>query len=273
MEDDLLNVAFLTTRHEYKRGILKSSVARYLERKPSSLKLKFHLVFLIDTGDSEEYYDLKEFEQSKFVDKVTIWSCQLSEEDNVYTKEVTLWKFEEYGSPWLGLSMGPNLLFFKAMAFLRTLAEKNTLLLETDSHPTQINWFDRCYRYTKNNDFMIAGSTYKGKTRIPKDAEWREHLNGIAIFRHSNDLKNLLNDAKMDIVKRINSGKCFQWNYDVAIHSAYKATKWQTRKHEKNLRCINIDFISNMSMETDRYISDLEVLRRCPKTVIVHKKE
>lgn len=272
MESDILNVAFLTTRHEYKSGILRRSAERYLDRRPSSLKNKFKLIFLLDCGDIEDYYELNDLKDSEFVDSVTIWSAMLSEEDNVYTKEVTLWKFEEFGCPWLGLSMGPNLLFFKAMAFLRTLSEKHTLLLETDSHPTKENWFDRCFRYAKNNEFLIAGSTYKGKTRIPKDAEWKDHLNGIAIFRHCNDLKNLLADAKMDIVRRINSGKCFQWNYDVAIHSAYKATKWQSRT-ENSLRCINIDFITNMSMETDRKISDFEVLRRSPKTVIVHKKE
>ncbi len=267
-----LNVFFLTTQYEYLTGEVDNACQLYLDLKPSLQKRKFHLLFIFNTGAETEYRSLLAYERHPSVRKVTIKSMNISQADDVYTKEVTLFKFEELGAPWLGLSMGPNLLFFQAMDYLRTQPESHSLLLETDSYPVREGWYDRLLQYTVNNDFLIAGSHYKGNTHIPDSAEWKWHLNGVAIYRNCWDLKRLLTDAKADIVKRVSSGQFYQWNFDVAIHMALQLPKYKNVKC-KLQRCINIDLIANMTLPDDAKITDKEVMFKYPKVYILHKKK
>ena len=266
-----LNVFFLTTYHEFANGHVKEACDSYLALDPSPNGHKFHLLFIFNTGDESIYESLLSYQSHPCVKKVTIKSLKIPPEDDVYDKEVTLFKFEEKGAPWLGLSMGPNLLFFMAMDYLATQEESHSLLLETDSYPIREGWFDRCHQFMRRNKFTIAGSHYKGKYHIPDEMEWKWHLNGIAIYRHSSFLKGLLRDAKADIIRRISSGDFYQWNFDVAICTALQLPKYKNDT-ERNNRCMNVDFIVNMSLEVDDNTTDKEVHLQYPSCHILHKK-
>jgi hypothetical protein len=263
----LLSIAYVCTKKEYLSGDLTDSINRFLSMKPSR-HYCFDLFLIFDQGDESDYSCLLDFESNENINKVFIHSLHISDEDNVYVRSRhSLKKFKELGEPALGLSAGPNNLFFGAMNYLSDKDYDHYMVLETDTRPVKYFWFDLLFKYSQNNDFLIAGSTYKGNTQIPEDVDWKYHLNGVAIYKNSKKLTCLLSSAKTEIISRVANGENGYFvNYDLAIHYASKSS---TKEYEG---VIDTDIIVNISLGIDKDIKEQDILTKHKKTIILHQK-
>ncbi len=265
-----LSIVYACTKAEFDSGELENSIGRYISRK-SSKNYSFDLFIIVDQGDEEHYAPLSDFESDKNINKIIIHSLNLTDEENIYFKSKhSLKLFREAGEPELGLSAGPNNLFFGAMNYLADKDYENYLLLETDTRPVKYFWFDGLYKYCVNNDFLIAGSQYKGNFEIPEDSEWKDHLNGVAIYKNCEKLNNLLSGAKSEAARRVKKGENnFFVNYDIAIF-------YHTQSSESNKKdykgVIDTDIITNISLGSDAPIREQDILTKYRKTIILHQK-
>ena len=266
----VLSIAYACTKREFDSGELQGSIERYISRK-SSKSYSFDLFIIIDQGDEDHYASLLDFESDRSINKVIIHSLHLPDEENIYVRSKhSLKLFKEAGEPELGLSAGPNNLFFGAMNYLADKDYENYLLLETDTRPVKYFWFDGLYKYCVKNDFLIAGSQYKGNAEIPEDAEWKDHLNGVAIYKNCKRLNDLLSGAKSEIVRRVKEGDHdFFINYDIAIYYHTQSSE-SNKKEYKSV--IDTDIITNISLGADSSIREQDILTKYRKTIILHQK-
>ena len=266
----VLAIAYACTKREFDSGELQESIERYISRK-SSKNYSFDLFIIVDQGYKEHYAALLDLESDRNINKVIIHSLHLPDEENIYLKSKhSLKLFKESGEPELGLSSGPNNLFFGAMNFLSDKDYDNYLLLETDTRPVKYFWFDSLYKYCVKNDFLIAGSQYKGDLEIPDGAEWKDHLNGVAIYKNCEKLKNLLSGAKSEIVRRVKEGdNDFFVNYDIAIYYHIQSSEFNKKDYKG---VIDTDIIVNISLGLDKDIKEQDILTKHRKTIILHQK-
>lgn len=260
-----LSIVYACTKAEFDSGELEKSISRYISRK-SSKTYSFDLFIIVDQGDEEHYAPLLDFESDRNINKIIIHSLRISDKENIYIRSKhSLKKFQEMGEPSLGLSSGPNNLFFGAMNYLSDKDYENYLLLETDTRPVKYFWFDLLVKYSKNN-FLIAGSSYKGNCEIPKEALWAKHLNGVAIYKNSPELHNLLKQSKQLIVDKVKNRKdSCMINYDIAIF-------YSAQNNNLDSGLIDTNFITNISLGPDIKIKEQEILLKHRKTVVLHQK-
>lgn len=219
----------------------------------------------------------------------------INERDNKYTKQRSR-NQSEYG-----LSSGPNLSFFKSAKIMSKFKYDFFLLLELDCKALKNFWLDELREEFKLNAWVI-GSRYKGEGKRIKKSN---HLNGVAIYRNSKELHNILKNVKDFIAEEIRSQtkksleraaslewmiedkspkKIQEWlekqrnlkskshiklNYDVAL-SKYIQTKLGDQVFEKKL--LNSDYISDFSLKKDSSLSVEEITKKYPRTVILHQK-
>ena len=94
-------------------------------------------------------------------------------------------KIKPKDKPELGYTSGANLLFYDSIDMMFETDYKDFLMLECDTKPMRKNWFDVIHSYCQKHSFEIAGSTYKGSASWHSDSEYKDHINGVAIYRNS----------------------------------------------------------------------------------------
>ena len=190
-------VFFLTTINEYKKGDLVKSLNYYLSNCESKYKFDIILVFDTTNGIKQSYSNEFSKIESKYknVRNIFILSNQLEEDENFY--DMSLLNKVDLDKYPMGASHGINLHFYMTLDKLLNLDYRAFLLLESDTKPLKSDWFDVILSYTKNNDFLIAGSLYKG---VDKDTILKSyfggHLNGVAIYKNSKKLARMLLNSK-----------------------------------------------------------------------------
>lgn len=265
-----LAICYFCTKAEYLSGELKDSMNRFLSMKPSK-KYCFDFFLVFDQGNGSDYSSILDFESHNNVNSITIHSLDIEAKDNIYVRNKhSLSKFKELGEPSLGLSSGPNNLFFNGMNFLSNKDYENYMILETDTRPVKYFWFDRLYKYCVKNSFLIAGSQYKGNIEIPEDVKWKHHLNGVAIYKNSEKMHNLLKESKQLILDKIKNfeDNCIV-NYDVAIYYYIQSSESNKKKYKS---VIDTDIITNISLGPDSSILEQDILTKYRKTIILHQK-
>jgi hypothetical protein len=272
-----LAVVYLTTKFEYDTGAVHKSIENYLSHEPS-IQHKFDLVVFFDQGEESDYEDLTSFAEHENVNSIKLVSWRIPDKDNIYVphQHHRLKKFYKIGAPELGFSSGPNMLFFNSLEQLCIGEYDYCLVLETDTYARKTGWFDLLAEYCDNNDFLIAGSIYKGNLPFPRNCKWKKHLNGVAIYRTGADLGKLLLSSKEYIIQFIKDrrGRCFL-NYDLAMHYYVKSSEGVEYRTEDSpkLWLRDTDIIVNMSPSTDASITEQEIEERFPHAIIVHQKE
>lgn len=284
-----LAVALLTTKKEYKSGQVHKMIDNYLNLKPSTNFL-FDFFIIFDQGEDATYQDLTGYTESENIRNIFIKSLHIPDSQNMYCNQVASDRIIDVntrlGKPALGVSSGPNTLFFEGMNYLMQFDYENYLILETDTRPIKDYWFDILHREVVHNEFLILGSTYKG-TKEFDPAPWvTEHLNGVAIYKNNKKLKQLLLKTKQYILNIISQSNVFVdkhkitdlkqsngeamlcLNYDIAIYFFSQETR---NKDYFNL-LKSCDFIANLSMSEDAGIDESTILSKHPKTVILHQK-
>tara|TARA_B100000085_G_scaffold285631_1_gene322610 strand:+ start:9543 stop:12161 length:2619 start_codon:yes stop_codon:yes gene_type:complete len=260
-----LCVFFVCTENEIINEGVESTLWSYLNLIPSvewKIDIFIFLNKIVDTKKIEIIID--RVEKNPWVNKLEVVSLDLCEKEDVF------WY------PWLktpkpkvmpeyGYTSGANLLFYRSIRLMMGKKEnyKNLLMLEADSIPLQKNWFDKIFNFCKENDFEIAGSKYKGDQECHYESEYKDHLNGIAIYRNSEKLEEILKGGE-EIIKNKMPPSGYL-NFDIANFLFYK-------NHLDKYTLLDIEMIINMSDPRDFYIEESEVLDRYPKSLILHKK-
>jgi len=270
-----LSIVLLATQKEYNAGLVASCLDGYFKTDASvNKKIDLHIFF--NKGEESNYNDLLEYKNCKNVNEVKIKSHNLQGVDDLYLRtpkemrEANLSKI-----PPLGGSNGANNLFFDSMIPLMQENYRDFLMIECDTKPVQSNWIDGVIKYCDQNVFMIAGSTYLGKQQLPIFEAWTGHLNGVAIYRSSQNLRSFLQLSKKNIAYKVASNKNHFVSFDVGMHSFLGSLTGRRHFNNPSIpqnRLLDCPIISNYSLAIDSDTSVNDIKAKYPETIILHQK-
>lgn len=289
----MLDLAFLSTAKQVRQGFLKKCIDNFFSKKtinPSNIRV------YIFTDEKVNKNHLTKILNNHGVTKVFIENVNIHKKDNIYIKD------QKETDCAFGLSSGPNILFFKACEKLFSLSGSHFFIIEPDVFPVKDFWFERLYLYCLFNDFLIAGSTYKG---VCKHNNKDLHINGVAIYRNSKSCRDVIYNSKNFILEKIKEkktlaksiGERHKWmlssgkpeiiqnwfktqskikirknirlNYDVGIYEYCKKYRPELLLSKK-IRDTKI--ITNACKNGDSKVTARDILKFHKKTVILHKK-
>lgn len=265
---------YITTIAEFKNKQLKQSVDYFTKNIQS--EYKFDILFYFDNFPRRKrrfFTQLKKYKKCENVNDVIIINNNIPKHENFYfthIDELNLNKFP------MGSSHGVNFHFYKSINNLFLSEYKNFMLLESDTMSVGLDWFDKLLHYCENNEFIIAGSKYKGenKEKVYKEYYGGNHINGVALYKNSKLTQNTINESKkflintlkQDSLKSKRRKRCNGFlNYDVALYEYAKKNKLLNYIH-------NTDFITNLSLPVNDEIETKKFLSEYPNTKIIHKK-
>lgn len=270
-----LAVLLLTTQSEYQSGLVDECIKKFF-LKDASLNLAVDIYIYFNKGELNDYSGLNKYSLYNSINQIFVNSLHLSDSEDWYCRSPE--DFKKLKSRWdlkLGGSSGPNNLFYRSFDDLFGADYRDILLIETDCSPIKKNWLDKIIEYCDNNKFLISGSIYKGKAKVPPFQVWTGHLNGVAIYRNSSFLKTFIQKSRelieYDVKNKINNFTSF----DVAMHKVYSTLFGRKNCHssthpEKQL--VNCEIISNFSLPEDKNTPLDSVIKQYPETIILHKK-
>ena len=266
-----LAIAFLCSQKEYQDRDLDHCL-KYYFGLGASTQYQFDLFFVFDQGSPKDYEDLLKYESYKYINKIHIHSLDLSEQENLYIRSGHSYElYEEHDFPILGLSSGPNNSFFKGLDFLFANDYENFLVLESDTRPVKYRWFDRLHEYCSEEDFLIAGSHYEGIVELPENCEWKDHLNGVAIYKNCDLLKELIDESLSKVKQFVKEGIHDHFvNYDIGIYYTIESSEENINKYKPGYK--DIKLISNMSVGADKKLKESYICQKNRDLVILHQK-
>jgi len=258
-------VVLLTTSSEIKSGQVLKFCNQFQTMKYCGLK------FIIITNNSDYDPELLLFlNNTRIFQSIEIYDIKIPKLEDIYIKDQKTYKT---AWPRLGLTSGPNILFFEAIK--HCFKFNTSLFLETDCRLKE-NCFTVCKNYISSScDFLISGSKYLGDA-----AEWSpsvflfHHLNGVAFYRTgSEELQNLIKNVENFIAVNVVNKRSL--SYDVAImafiyesieHNKLERTYYRT----VDSKLIGNTFILNYSLEGNT--DTQEINKYFPNHVILHSK-
>ena len=270
-----LCLVLLATSKEYRSGEVHKCLDSYFSSEASqghSIDVKI----FFNNGDLSNYSDLLKYEKNKNINKVIIKSLKIEGMDDLYCRTPQeLKNLQNIKIPLLGGSAGPNNLFFNSMIPLMGEPYRDYLMIECDTLPIKNYWADKVIEYCDNSSFMIAGSMYRGKHQLPSFDSWTGHLNGVAIYRRSENLKAFLGLSRKTIINKVASNKNHFVSFDVGMHNflgTLHGRKYFNNPDLPDNRLIDSPIISNFSLPIDTGTSIKSVKEQYPQTIILHKK-
>ena len=249
---------------EYDDGKLQDSLERMEKSRPSS-KYSFDIFFITVKKDRRYYSSLYKYEKYDFINKVYIHCLHLNKFEDIYIQP---WenKYVPQIMPMHGLSSGPNLSFYRGLYYMidHRARYKNFLLMETDVAFLKQGWLDRFVNYAENNDFEIAGSKYNGINPDHLFGDYKDHLNGVALYKNTSKLLRLLKHSEEHLIQHVADGGTFI-NFDIAINNI--------QKNGAGYNLVDTDFITNINCSiTDSELTKEQALEQYPNTDLLHHK-
>lgn len=258
---------------EYKNNRLSYFLKNFFKKKPSS-KYSFDFYFFFDQIEDSKSLtqSIKSLLNYDYVNNFYIHSFNLHPENNFFDLTLNLNDPIDF-IPDSGTTSGPNKLFFKSIFYLQNLnlKYKNFLLLETDVFIMRDLWFDKILEFVINNNFLIAGSTYKGLNVFHNTSNYKDHLNGVAIYKNNKKLYKLVENTELYIYKEISNKNSYGICYDTAINYWLESEDGLKFK-KKSQPLIEVDFITNCSDIKDQNFTKDHIMEQYPQTLILHKK-
>lgn len=263
------------TKKEYDSGDLYSSLLKLCKSQPSKIN-SFDLFLFFDLEFDIDSNFISEFEKNIFINKIHVHFFNFSDQDNLYIQP---WSPQnDYTSiPRHGLSSGPNNSFYQSLYHLIDITDsygnifyKNFFLIETDIQILKTNWFNFLVEYCDDNSFLIAGSKYKGLNHWHNTLDYKDHLNGIALYKNCKDLLTLLRESESHLIKSISEDKPFM-NFDIAIDEWRRSPEGQSF-FLKSPPLIDTNFITNASDPQDQNLTKNKILKFYPETIFLHHK-
>jgi len=266
-------VFYPCTQKELKSGDLYKSISRIISKKPSE-KYSFDLFLILDNLPESDFNlnKILDLENTVYLNKIYTHSLNLSESENLYIKHWDSRSSLPEIIPPHGISSGPNNSFYQSLYYL--LAHPNryqySLLLETDIQILKTKWLDHILNFCQSNEFSIAGSKYKGIQKWHRVLDYKDHLNGIAIYNLNKDLYKILKSSEDHLIKSVKSGVPFI-NFDIAIDE-WRRSEEGSRFFNNSNKLIDTKFITNASDPEDSNLSKFKILKHYPDTIILHHK-
>lgn len=296
-----LAIVFLVTEKEFKSLEIKKAIYNLFIDFPPSLNSSFSVYFIFNNFFPIDYSKIEELLPVNFFHKVKIHFLKIDSKNDTY---IARGKEEALSN--LGLSAGPNSLFFGALNYMKNKPYKYLLLLESDVIALKYYWLDKILSFTRQKDFLIAGSKYKGVNPTCRVTGW-QHINGVAIYKNNKLLHELINSVKIYLInyiakKRKEANEIGQatWNivnkpseitnwfnkqnankkrnslilnYDVAIYKYCKeiGPDLFSLKNTSN-KIMDTDIIIDLSLQMDKNTKIEDIKNRFPKALLCHKK-
>lgn len=261
--------------HELLNGSLEGFLKRFSKIKLSkNKKFNFHFSFnfIVDEDKVKKLID-KYLSNHSNIENVLTENYRLNPENNMFLLEENEKNPVEF-IPISSIMGGPNNTFFRSMFKLinNKFLYKNIFLIETDTFFTKDNCMDYVLKHIEETDFLISGSYYKGKRKVHKDSQYKQHLNGVAIYNVCGYLLDLLNYVEVWINKEIFFSRTKTSAYDVCIDHWLKFIPEGKSFSKKLSPIINNDLIVNVSDDIDQETSLAEIIKDNPNCILVHQK-
>lgn len=265
-----LALFFPCTHQEYHNKSLHNAARRLVDTNTHTLR-KFDIFFVFNKSHARDYEDLKIFGNNSCVQNIYIHSLDLNSHEDIYIQP---WKIKNTPTeiPKLGLSSGPNLSFYRGLEYL--FDHKNNyshiLLLETDVFFLMNHWLDKIHSFCLHNKFSIAGSKYKGLNEGHKRGQYKDHLNGVAIYSNTPECKKILKKSEQVNEDFVKAGNHFL-NFDIAIDIFRQLDKGELISGDHKF--IDTDFIINCSdADSDAFLTKKDILNNFPNALLLHQK-
>ena len=213
---------------------------------------------------------------------------EIPREDDIYRNSTNNEKY----IPELGLSSGPNILFFTAMRYCKKYS--TILNLETDCilKPDCFQKLEKFVEYS--GDFLIIGSSYSGAAiRHRFEETLFHHTNGVALYKTGDkEFHFLINEVERNIIIKVSKKDYRGSSYDYAITeflrlklNSYNDSQIETFfKEEKGIKSnlttwkliykkiLKTNLILDFSLANDRNTPVYQIEELYPEFVILHKK-
>lgn len=263
-----LCIFFVLTEREIESGEFEDCIFEYLDKAPSREFMSDVFIFANKITCTKKIKTLSRvIEANRFVRSINFINLNLTQEIDCFWYP---WSFSQKikpkEKPELGYTSGANILFYYAIEMMFETDYKDFLMLECDTKPMRNRWFDVVLDYCGKHDFEIAGSTYKGNAQWHSDSEYKDHINGVAIYRNSKASQSLIASSKK-IVKR-ECEKEDYLNFDVANLIAKVESK-----RKKPFKLKNTNIIINLSDPSDQGWTDEDIFNKYSRATIVHQKK
>ena len=274
---NMLCVMVLCCAKEIHDDKLRPMLNRFFTYECSTDK-KFDVFICVDTIDKSTNDLLHKQTQTIMsrcdnINNMIIHDVDISPADNMFMYSVDEWYARRAKDPTclqLGTTSGVNIQFFESVkhVFQNKQQYKHLLLLETDCEPVHTKWYDRVVEQCTRKDFVVMGSKYRGVDDSHRDRWYRDHLNGVAVYRNTPDLFCLLNRASQVIKNHVSDPNTIErWlNFDVAMLQAAIDLNMTDK-------LVDADIISNYSDPVSSDLNIEQVLSRDTNTIILHKKQ
>lgn len=264
-----LSIVMLCTKQEIETGQFDKCLSNYLENIET--RFTFDLIIYFDNKICNDMYiHLKEVEKYRCINQVIVKCHNISPEDNIYIRPWNNEKTPEK-TPELGLSSGPNILFYRSMNHIQTQDYENFLVLECDTQPLSTNWYDILHEYIiePGQEWLITSSSYKGTDPEHVDSWHCKYLNGVALYRNNSKAHRLFDKSEKFIKHMVSGGHMKRFlNYDAAHNHFIKTYEpWNQNQ------LVDSELFVNMSLEYDDNIDIENVKNIYPKCVILHNKQ
>lgn len=280
---DLINqqtlcLFYILTEQEIKSNTFLHSVSSFFNLLPS-LKHKVKIFCFINTSSinagSLKLKILNSIKYESHVIDIEFQYLDIDVTDDIYIRDFNEYKNLEK-KPTLGQSSGPNLMFYKSIAFLKNTEYKNFLLLESDCTCLKSYWLDNFLNFIDSNNFTISGGKYIGLNKHNYKQYYSEHINGSAIYSNSallhqyisesiSLIKNSLNKSEIQCLNEKYKLKEAMFSFDVALFLVHKINR--------NLESyLENDFFSILTDPVDSIITKTEALNNNKNCIILHQK-
>lgn len=274
---DELCVMVLCCAKEIQAGRLRRMLNHFFTYE-CSVDKKFDVFICVDTIDKSTNNLLHEQTQTIMdrcdnINNMIIHDVDIPPGENMFMYSVDEWYTRRAKDPTclqLGTTSGVNIQFFESVKHVFQVKQqyKHLLLLETDCEPISTRWYDRVADHCSREDFVVMGSKYRGVDDSHRSRWYRDHLNGVAVYKNTSDLFRLLDRASQVIKNHVNDPNTIErWlNFDVAmLQAAIDLTMVD--------KLVDADIISNYSDPASGHLDIENVLSRDINTIILHKKQ
>jgi len=272
-ETDSVNnmcVLYLCTAKELQQGMLQASVENFLRNVESDKKVD--LIFCMDQKH-KNHTDLYKYKSHENINKVIVKCFNIPDNKNIYTRP---WlhppeEIEQLEVPELGLSSGPNELFYQTCEYMSSKHYKYYLMLEADCIPVSVDWLDHYLtKCDESNDWVLLSSIYKGEDENNNN-QWHSdspYLNGVGLYKNNKRLRQLMNNSRKLVLQFVQENRFQRFiNYDTATgHHIMCYEPWN-----KQL-VYDSDCIVNMSPSRDKDVDIATVLKQFPDARLLHNK-
>lgn len=258
-----IGIFYIATDKEAESGQLESSIFTLVNTEPSTV-YKFDIHIILNRRPEDYIIEAikNKLTGNYYINNIVFKYLNLSLEEDCFWYPWSVSRKPDR-LPKLGYTSGANSLFFRGIDYAFGLRPKyqNCLFLEPDTRIVQNGWFDSLIKDLGSEKFFIYGSKYKGQVESHKISQYKDHLNGVAIYQNNEKNKKILKESEDFLSKNLNEHGYM--NFDISNFLVGL---------KNNCKMIDSDCIVNLSDPHDNGLSTEYILDNYPQALIIHQK-